>query len=223
MADAVIVGGIRALVVIPGKSGLARDVFVNSFAFHKPGGSATTDGDRDAIGALLRDFYVTGATGINPLGSFLGQQVFRGTNNILVKTYDMGETPPRTPRLTAFTMPSMGTSTGPIPNEVALCGSFKAASQKGPRGRGRIYVGPLEGGAVVEADDYNIRPSTAVVASLRHAMTALKLATAETPYTWCVYSTFGPTHLHQVSDVWVDNEFDTMRKRGNRATTRVVG
>jgi hypothetical protein len=28
--------------------------------------------------------------------------------------------------------------------------------------------------------------------------------------------------MHAVTEVWVDNEFDTQRRRGHRATTRVT-
>lgn len=223
MADAIVTGGIRALVVIPGKTGLARDVFVNSFAFFHPGGGPTTDADRDAVATLLQHFYQNGATGINALGSYLGQYVDRGTNHCSIKTYDMAEAPPRTPRISTWTMPNLVGGTGPIPNEVALCGSFKSSAQKGPRGRGRVFIGPLDAHCVVEADDLTIRPSAAVIASLRNALATLKTATAETPYQWGIYSHFGPTHIHPVTDIWVDNEFDTIRKRGERATSRVVG
>jgi hypothetical protein len=224
MADAQITGGIRALVEIPMRTGMPRDTVVNTFAFKMHAGTATTDAARDDVIAALNHFYLNGATGINPLGAYLGQAVNRGTNQCMIKTYDMAEAPPRTPRIGTFTLPTVSGSYSPIPSEVALCLSFKAASKKGPSGRGRVFFGPINGGAVAEDSDYVNRPTSALINSLKHAGAALRdECTSVGIVDWCIYSTIGTDHLHPVTDVWVDNEFDTMRKRGFRATSRVTG
>lgn len=223
MADAQIVGGIRAIVIIPGKSGLARDVFVNSFAFRTHGGVPVDDGFRDQVASALASFYLNGASGINPISSYFGQYADRGANKAVIKTYDMNEAPPRTPLSSSFTLAAMSGSAVAMPNEVAACLSFKASTQKGPRGKGRVFVGPLNGGVVVETSDNTLRPSTAFMNSLLNAGVVLRAAGVDPPVPeWCIYSTFGPTHLHPVTDLWVDNEFDTIRKRGERATSRVT-
>jgi hypothetical protein len=221
MADAIVVGGIRAIVIIPGKSGLAKDVFVNSFAFLNAASAPVDDTVRNAVTGALASFYNVGASGINPLSSYIGQYADRGTNKCLVKTYDMGETSPRTPLIGSFTLGAMGSGGGPIPNEVAVCLSFKSTEVKGPRGRGRVFVGPLNGATVHEEDDLSIRPLLAFRNSLLHAGTALRDSSATTGANWCIYSSFGPDHMHPVTSVWVDNEFDTIRKRGESATSRV--
>ena len=221
MADAIITSGIRALVIIPGKTGLAKDVFVNSFAFERNGGTNPSDGDLDAVAAALATFYNVNTVGNTPIAGHLSTFCDRAANACKVKVYRMGETPPRMPRTSSFTLAALAGAERAIPNEVALCASFKSTEQKGPRGRGRVYIGPLNGAAVGQTGDFSIRPTGALQQSLVDAMVALRSSDGVTLCKWCVYSSFGPDHLHPVTDVWCDNEFDTVRKRGVKPTVRV--
>lgn len=223
MADAQIPSGIRALVVIPGRTGLARDVFVNSFAFERNGGIVPSDSDLDAVAGTLAAFYNTGTGGRPPIANWIGQFASRATNFCQIKVYRMNEAPPRTPHTSSFSLGVMGSPIVPMPNEVALCCSFKSSEQKGPRGRGRVFIGPLNGTAVTEAGDTTLRPLATLQQAVVDAAVALKNSSGSTLCTWSVYSTFGPDHLHPVTDVWCDNEFDTVRKRGERATARITG
>jgi len=223
MADAIITSGIRALVVIPGQTGLAKDVFVNSFAFERNGGISPSDAELDAIAALLVTFYNTNTVGNTPLAGHLSTFCDRGANKCQVKVYRMGEAPPRTPHTSSFQLGALAGAERPIPNEVAICASFKSSEQKGPRGRGRVFIGPLNGAAVTQTTDFSVRPTGALQLSVRDAMVALRDNAGDALSTWCVYSSFGPDHLHPVTDVWCDNEFDTVRKRGVKPTVRVTG
>jgi hypothetical protein len=103
------------------------------------------------------------------------------------------------------------------PREVALCLSFRGAENV-PRQRGRIFCGPVN--AQTE------RPADAI------RTICLSLATGlanigGTNVDWCVFSraSVGPTGgladaFHPVKQAWVDDEWDTQRSRGLRATTR---
>lgn len=223
MADAIITSGIRALVVIPGKTGLAKDVFVNSFAFERNGGIEPSDGDLDAVAAALASFYNTDSGGNGAIAGHLSTFCDRSANKCQIKVYKMTEAPPRTPHISSFTLGALAGAERPIPNEVAICASFKSTEQKGPRGRGRVFIGPLNGAAVTQTTDFSVRPTGALQLSVKDAMVALKNSSGVTLCTWCVYSSFGPDHLHPVTDVWCDNEFDTVRKRGVKPTVRVTG
>jgi len=137
-----------------------------------------------------------------------------------------------------------GTGAGqPLPQEVALCMSFKSADEDGPlrRRRGRIYIGPLGEAHNAEAVDGAGRPTEVLINAINFAASRLQdqasdIATepvgSSTP--WVVYSrpttdAWNATHpgderlsgsFHRVTDGWVDNEWDTQRRRGLKATTR---
>jgi len=108
------------------------------------------------------------------------------------------------------------------PREVALCLSYYA-EQNVPRRRGRLYIGPFTDAAM------EIRPpagnAIGAVASLAPALAAVGGADVD----WCLYSptndvaTAGATKLRTITNWWVDNEWDTVRSRGRRATSRISG
>lgn len=89
------------------------------------------------------------------------------------------------------------------------------------RRRGRIYLGPFGqtvlGTTAVTSD----RPLAAAVTAIANAATALATATAGAVVPWVIYS---PTNGSGavVTDGWVDNAFDTQRRRGVAATSRTL-
>ena len=224
MPDANIPSGIRALTIVQMRTGLSRDVVVNSWAFETQDASPADDADRDVVAAALKKFFEEPVTGTRSVSSFFGQAADRGTNHGLTKTYLMGDTVPRTPRLHTWTVTPAGVTLRPIPTECAYCLSFKSTEQKGPRGRGRVFLGPLDQGCVEEETDVSIRPTAQFMQVVRDAAVRMRdELNATGTVRWCVYSTYGPDHLHPVTDVWCDNEFDTVRKRGFRGTARLTG
>lgn len=114
-------------------------------------------------------------------------------------------------------------STTAFPAEVALCLSYRATLQSGvnpARLKGRLYIGPLNGS--IGLADGDVRPSTGMQQDVARAGNALRIAglgAGADNVTWCVYS---PTagFLQPVVSCWVDNAFDTMRRRGAKPLSR---
>lgn len=138
-----------------------------------------------------------------------------------VKVYDLDDPIPRPIKATAVWTAHPTTSSTPGPREVAVCLSFRG-DQNVPRKRGRIFIGPMRQDVMLE------RPS----ADLRTNVLALATGLANIggfDINWCVRSRFpilpgdqGGT-MWPVQASWVDDEFDTIRSRGLRGTTRAVG
>ncbi len=139
-----------------------------------------------------------------------------GNKPISVKMYDAQGTPPVVPVATATGGGSSPPSAG-VPREVSLCLSYFSTFNR-PSRRGRLYVpGPiaLEGGSA------STRPNTSMMQKVGALATILaNLGGANVD--WCVYSTKNDA-AYSVSDWWVDDEWDTIRSRGLRSTTRLAG
>lgn len=131
-----------------------------------------------------------------------------------LKAYDATKAPPSYP-LATITNPGSAPGSN-APREIALCLSYFSTYNR-PRYRGRLFLpsswltsSPL------------LRPSTTV---MNNAMTfATEVLTKSLPQAtnWIVWSkTAGQGY--GVTDFWVDDEWDTVRSRGLRPTTRVTG
>jgi hypothetical protein len=224
MPEAHIENGISAQAVIGSSSGLARDVFVNTFHFNKIPGGRPTDGDLDNLGGMIRDFYIAAIGAHGTPDSWMSRAVDRGANKCVVKLYRLDDAPPRQPHLFPFTLNPWGggTDTG-LPREMAVCLSYKCVTQPGPRGRGRIYIGPLKAQAVEYASPGDYRPSGTLMLGLIESGVALRDASGAANLPWQVYSRMNTAqHMHTVTNLWVDNEFDVVRGRGLRPTSRVT-
>jgi len=102
-----------------------------------------------------------------------------------------------------------------LPREIACCLSFFAGRNL-PRQRGRLYVPAFLSGAV-----NSVRPSAAVrdyVAQLVPIFTGL----GGNDVDWSVYSRVDNV-ARSVTNWWVDDEWDVVRSRGLRPTTRTSG
>lgn len=218
---------IRAQVVLDRAGGLPEDVIVNTFHFEDDSGFATDGGiSVNGPGLLTRldAFY-------DALAPAVLSSVLLGTGTI--KLYDMADTSapgaPRIPRLEGpitFTRP---TNPG-LPSECAVVLSMEAAREAGTnprRRRGRIYLGPLNGGIIQvnpSGSDWTIVPARTVTivnaakTMARGGSGAFRLAV------------FSPTEAagnDTLDSAWNDVEFlscdnaiDIQRKRGAEATTR---
>lgn len=164
------------------------------------------------VHVALTSFYTT----IDDLFSSL----VRTTNGLTLTSYDMADPEPRPPVLT--TTANLNPAAGnPLPTEVSLVMSFQAIRQAGvPQSwrRGRIYL-PFLG----EDDNHTDgRPTAAAVTALAQAGDdLLAAATADPLWQWVIYSTVAPG-WSTVNNGWVDNEWDTQRRRGRRATSRTT-
>ena len=108
---------------------------------------------------------------------------------------------------------------GPVsidgPCEIALCLSYSADDDSAgtKRRRGRIYL-PWKG------NDLRMRPTTLHVAAVLDFGEELAKIGFADGTTWKMFS---PTNnsSHTIESISCDNEWDTQRRRGLRATTRV--
>jgi hypothetical protein len=130
-----------------------------------------------------------------------------------VKIYDAKKAPPSYPL--AIHQQGTGSKATGLPRELALCLSYYAQWNR-PTFRGRLYL-PL---ALLAVAAIGLRPS------LQHMQSALDFRTIFTSGMpagtyWVVYSrTTG--QASQVTDVWVDDEWDIQRSRGLEGTDRQI-
>jgi hypothetical protein len=140
-----------------------------------------------------------------------------GVTGVTCTAYDLSNAKPRPPQNVEhrdFTITG-----APMPREVALCLSF-FADRNLKRHRGRIYVGPWLQSQGAE------RPSE----DLRTRLIALAQAFSDVGTTgpivhisgvdgWAVQS-IADSALRIITDAWVDDEWDTQRRRGLKSTAR---
>lgn len=151
-----------------------------------------------------------------------------------MKIYDLEDSQPRVPVYEESYTPTAPTNQG-FPGEVALCLSFQGEPASGvnqARRRGRVFLGPL---AMASANTSEVsgdtRPSTATITAIDSAYTALRTAWDGVGIGWdhVAFSQTleeGGTPVHlcatPVGEAWVDNAYDTQRKRGAKATLRNI-
>ena len=142
-------------------------------------------------------------------------------NNHVWKLYDRDDPTPRAPIAEGLWGFMVAPAGNPLPPEVALCLSFEGLPTSGipqARRRGRIYLGPLDVDGLAPVG----RPTTTVVNRLVAAGEVLRLASvAAASWTWCVFSVVNDVNV-PISRGWVDDEYDTQRRRGRVATVRTV-
>jgi len=209
-------GLIRCQIRLPYDSGLPRDAAVNTFYFNQTGTPDAFTGPQ--VFNLLKAFYNDVPTGQAGAVRQLLSPVLNGV--IEVAMYHIPDPEPRVPffededSLTAV-------DTAPLPAEVAICVSFNGAPESGTpqaRRRGRVFIGPL-GQEVLSGSGSVARPDNDSIAILAAAATDLLEGATSDGRPWHVYSPTGSTSYAVVGG-WVDNEFDTVRKRGIGATAR---
>ena len=138
------------------------------------------------------------------------------------KIYDTADPEPRAPILEGSWNFSAAIVNNPMPPEVAICLSFqgsKISGQPQSRRRGRVYLPfiQLSGGG---ADG---RPTAGVVTAAVNAGASLLAASvAATTWSWVVASSYTPADGAIVQNGWVDNEWDTQRRRGRVSTARTT-
>lgn len=207
---------LQVQVVLQATSNILADNATNTWHFYSP--LSLDPDDLDNVRDMIEDFYgSTFGSGVH-VGAFLSKAI---SNTALVKYYNMGDPKPRVPIRTDTITLNRPTSGEVLPTEVALVFSFQAERQSGEsqaRRRNRLYIGPLGQNAC--SDDG--RPTAGFVAALAKAgRETLQASNASITWQWRVYSpTSGDTHL--VDNGWVDNAFDTQRRRGVAPTARTL-
>lgn len=183
----------RAQVAVAADTVFPRDRTVNTLCFNDQGVGTDADGLAADLAAVMETWYV-------------------GGHEIDVRLYDMADAEPREIKGQAIINPG-GAPASLAPREVALCLSFYSERNL-PRSRGRIYLGV----ATASRPLGDVRPpATTRTAALALADGFASLGGADVD--WCVYSS-SDAAAKPVTNAWVDDEWDTMRSRGLRSTTR---
>lgn len=195
-------------------SGLPEDVVTNTF--HLDGTDGTEAGDAGPAAAII-DFYTA-------IGVSLGATLSRTTNACEIRFYNVADPEPREPYgIYPFTLPSASGVAG-LPLECSLCLSYRAPLVSGTnprRRRGRIYLGPLVAGiATTEATTNVPRPATAtlngILAEFNDMVDTMRTSDG---VVFSVRSEVSGLTV-PVQLAWMDNEFDTQRRRGRKASAR---
>jgi len=148
--------------------------------------------------------------------AFKGYSPTANTNQVQVKAYDVSRPKPNYP---VYERLDNGGIAGPASGirEPAMCLSFYAG-QNIKRRRGRLYLPVF---ILQASNSYGVRPQQAMldkVAALVPILTALGGVDVD----WSVWSSVDG-QARAVTNWWIDNEWDTQRRRGLRGTTRTEG
>lgn len=220
---------ILATVILPYTTGLPDDVAINTFAFRADDETAATTEIPPLLVSLYND-TVTGG-GSNRISRLLSEVIDRSTNVcdiVLAEIVDPGPTVDVGPAfsITPFTLGSLSGGGTPVslPLEVAVCASFYDTIDTATpirRRRGRVYLGPLDIAVLDQTGPYPLVSSGTGGATtmIGEAFERLAEDSAAAGVDWCVWSRTGG-FLTGIDSGFVNNEFDTQRRRGAEATLR---
>lgn len=201
------------------QTGLPEDAMINTWHFHR---AQPSPSDFENVRDLLRDFFIVDpdtATSSGSIASWMSSSVCSGI--VGMRAYALDDPEPRAPVWEgAFTLTGLGTG-APLPTEVALCFSFQGIRESGEpqaRRQNRKYLGGFRQAACANTG----RPNPNFVATVAGAgRRMLEAANAAFSWDWVAYS---PTtgDWHAVVDGWVDDAFDTQRRRGYAPSQRYL-
>lgn len=200
---------VRAVMRYHYFTGLPEDVVTNTVHWWVD----TTDFDvaANVVAARL-------APGMDALGPLMPACVSRDCE-ILV--YDLAEPEPRTPKTFTNTIPAASVAAG-LPLEVCLVASFSAYPPATARRRGRLYLGPFNTGQQIASTSSTFpRPQPAMVTGVA-AVAAGWAALGTSPDNNMVIYSRAAGAFYNVTGGWVNDEFDTQRRRGVRESTRTT-
>lgn len=215
----------RAQVTLDRTTNLAEDRVVN--VLHFEGDDDPVADDRERWDLLANGLVSRIATFYQALSPYFAATVVAAAT---IDLYDMRDPKPRIPRVThPFNLAARGE--GALPAEVALCLSMSAALEAGAnaaRRRGRIYLGPFAYSQASNAPTAgDSRPSSGVIAAILAAADVMATGN-DGAARLAVYSpTTDPAGdgspdaaWNDVVTLWIDDAWDTQRRRGAKATTR---
>lgn len=222
---------LKAQVILNHESNMPEDQVVNTFHIVAP----KSIPNADQICERIQGFYNAVQPGTNKsVGQWLSSSLSRLPGDLKVKIYDTmvgGQGPYREK---TYTLSGLATGEA-LPAEVAVCLSYKqgnASGDQGRRQRGRIYVGPLTRDTALLQNGI-ARPHPDMLLTLRQAATQLAtgLKADFAGGGWAIHSEYGSTPGSNPANVqadylidklWTDDAFDIQRRRGEKATARVV-
>lgn len=144
----------------------------------------------------------------------------------LVRCFNLIEPKPRQPHA-EMNLTALTTTSSALPREVACCLSYKAQYQSGvspKRRRGRIYLGPLQNGAITSSTGLFASGMVSLITSA--AQTLIDASQASALWKWVVYSPTtdtagtGETGMYPVVSGWVDDNPDIQRRRNKAVGVR---
>jgi hypothetical protein len=216
-------GLLEVVARLPFVGGLERDVSENTFWFSTPG---SPDGDNYAeVITNVTQFYnePPSGGGSNSIGYYLSSVISRTACELVVRSIDVATGAQLTDNVhSAFTLDAAGT-TNNLPLEVSLCLSFKGSRTGAPAGRtrGRVYVGPLQTATATTGGAAYPIPTTTFVNLLAAKADDVKGVGEGGECPWVIYSR-SDREVAIVEGGWIDNEWDTQRRRGVAANSRVI-
>jgi hypothetical protein len=196
-------------VAVPYTSAIPEDVSVNNWSFTV---ASLSESNYEQVGTALGLFYAA----ILP---FYSNVLNFGSVNL--RFYARDDQKPRVPRVDVTTGFGTGNTANGLPEEVASCLSFQGNQQSGfqqARRRGRLFLGPLNRTNAIESDSLGrARPSSAFRTNVRVGYEALRGALTTSGNNHVVWSDVNQQG-YVVTSAWMDNAFDTQRRRGVRPT-----
>lgn len=211
--------------------GLPRDRVVNTFSFVSEVDLAEMD--LDDISSAIEDFYnLEDATVDLAIGKHMSPAISRIALPVVRHYFMDGHlngTPAGSPhRIDTWSANLAAASATALPAEVAcvlsfhseynLSAEFAPGSRPRARKRGRLYIGPLNQSTLTTS---SLRAVPAPAFTTRLADAGVRLRDRDDVAKWAVWSRTAGT-MFPVTGLWVDDEFDTQRRRGERALTRTV-
>lgn len=213
-------------ISIPRDTALPADAVVNTFHFSTVG-EATHDHAVDAHGALQNFYNGAGSTSGSKISAYLAG--YLNAPNARLKAYNLADAEPRAPIFDEVFAIDNNASTNHLPGEVALCLSYRTDPVSGvpaARLRGRVFIGPFSQGAIGTGDSSDSRPLLALREAMRDAGVRLAdgpFAVSSAGVTWAVFSQVPDPIARPVTNVFVDDAWDTQRRRGAKAVGRLIG
>ena len=202
-------------------NGVEADNAVNTFAVL----GAVPGSDDAAILDAFSEFYnQVPLAGLDTVGRFINDTMLR-TDGLRIELISTPQTPPNAPyAMEVFDLPPVGSGI-PLVQEAAVCLSMVTegylTSPTPGRHRGRVYIGPLCAPASVDGGTLDVlRPSQGIMESLASAAAGLKITLEVGGREWALWSR-AANAFSGIQGGWVDNEFDTQRRRGRPRTSRI--
>lgn len=241
------VSEILAVATLNPASGIPKDAVVNTFSVVSAAGLNPTDGGH--LTTLLTRFYANSTSVGHAVGDYLSDSVSRALSAHTWDLYDISGhldgSPHGSPFFSdTFTLPAGAVSPVRMPSEAAIALTLRGtgwqtalanvpgppagpAGDTHPRARksGRIFLGPLSATAnasfVATGGEAVVNPTvvTAILDAIQDVQTQLVATTEQMSLAIWSRKAAG---LTAISHAQVDNAFDTQRRRGIAATTRVT-
>lgn len=219
-------------VTMPLYTGIPEDSIVNTFHFNWAGGGDPDSLDWVFLKNKIRDFY----TAVFTNSGTAGMAPYVNQTAVGFKAWDLTDPVPRAPVFSeTYSGAAVQSGSSYLPSEVAICLSYHGAPVSGldqRNRRGRIYLGGLGScGTAATSGTPTVmpRPTSTIMNNMSTA--AHDLLTIVAPggaFVWVVYSPTlaaivgPPGDATPVVGGWVDDAFDTQRRRGQAASLRQI-